>query len=529
MKSTLIPVLTGFLATALPVTAQEYLRVTGHEDFDGFGMSLAVLDDLNGDGISEFAVGAYCTDRMGHINGGSVTAFDGATGQIRWMTNGDSEDERLGHCMDRLGDINGDGVCDIVVGAYRDRLGGLKSGSVHVLDGFTGARLYTVVEDEDGAEFGKSIAVISDINGDGHHEWIAGAWLSNNNGTHSGKVSLHSGIDGKKLRTWAGPANSFYGQSVARIGDITGDSKDEFAIGGPRAVNGSKRVGIVAIIDGGNGDRLARLQGTSTSNFGWWIAGPGDLDKDGVPDILIGAPDDDRGEQDAGSITTISGRTQDVIYEVLGTSAREGLGWFVGPAGDVDGDGRPEYLVGSPRHEARGTETGAMRLFRGRDGEPMVSWLGWSEFDKLGAVAMPFSDVNGDGQMDWLIGSPEAGADLAFEPGAASVFLHPELPELRLVELQGGGPAKLRLTGARGGHPIRLYLSFEGMGIDVLRSDLHLDITQALLAADEVAPANGRVSFEGIVPAHLAGAEIWFQAIDWTDEIKSNPVHGIVE
>lgn len=529
MKSALIPVLAAFLASALTADAQEYLRVTGNEDFDGFGMSLAVLDDLNGDGIAEFAVGAYCTDRMGNNNGGSVTAFDGKTGQMRWMTNGDSEDERLGHCMDRLGDINGDGVCDLVVGAYRDRLGGLKSGSVHVLDGFSGVRLYTVIENEDGAEFGKSVAVISDVDGDGHKDWVAGAWLSNNNGNLSGKVSLHSGIDGKKLRSWAGPATSLYGQCVARIGDITGDGKDEFAISGPRAVDSGKRVGLVDVIDGANGDRLARFQGTSTSNFGWWVAGPGDLDRDGVPDILIGAPDDDRGETNAGSITTISGRTQDVIYEVLGTSEREGLGWFVGPAGDVDGDGRPEFLVGSPRHEARGVETGAMRLFRGRDGEPLMSWLGWSEFDKLGAVAKRMPDVNNDGRDDWLIGSPEAGADLAFEPGAASIFLHPELPELKVVKLQGGGQAQLRLTGARPGHPIRLYLSFEGMGIDALRSDLHLDLAQALQAGEEMAPGNGRVSFDGIVPAHLAGAEIWFQAIDWTDKIKSNPVRGIVE
>ena len=529
MKSTLIPVLAGFLAAALPASAQEYLRVSGHEDFDGFGMSLAVLDDLNGDGISEFAVGAYCTDRMGHNNGGSVTAFDGATGQIRWMTNGDSEDERLGHCMQRLGDINGDGFCDLVVGAYRDRLGGLKSGSVHVLSGINGSRLYTVVESEDGAEFGKSVAVVSDLDGDGHREWISGAWLSSANGVGSGKVSLHSGFDGKELRSWAGPAGSLYGQSVACIGDITGDGKDEFAIGGPRAIEGSQRVGLVDIIDGDTGNQLARFQGTRTSNFGWWIAGPGDLDQDGVPDILIGAPDDDRGEKDAGSITTISGRTQNVIYEVLGTSPREGLGWFVGPAGDVDGDGRPEFLVGSPRHEARGVETGAMRLFRGRDGEPMISWLGWSEYDKLGAVALRMPDVNGDGQDDWLIGSPEAGADFAFEPGVASIFLHPELPELRIIELQGGGAAQLRMTGARGGNPIRLFVSFDGMGIDPLRSDLHLDIANALIADELTAPMNGRVSFTGTVPAHLAGAELWFQAIDWVDHIKSNPVRSIVE
>lgn len=529
MKASRAAFLVGLLATASPVTAQEFLRVSGHEDFDGFGMSLAVLDDLNGDGIAEFAVGAFCTDRLGHNNGGSVTAFDGATGQVRWMTNGDSEDERLGHCMQRLGDINGDGVCDLVVGAYRDRLGGLKSGSVHVLDGKNGTRLYTVTEDEDGAEFGKSVAAISDLDGDGHNEWVSGAWLSNTNGPSSGKASLYSGVDGKRLRSWSGPAGSLYGQNVARIGDITGDGKDEFAISGPRARLGSHRVGLVDIIDGGNGDRLARFSGTKTSNFGWWITGPGDLDKDGVPDILIGAPDDDRGEMDAGAVTAISGRTQEKIYEILGTSPNEGLGWFVGPAGDVDGDGRPEYLVGSPRHEARGIETGAVRLIRGRDGKVMFSWLGWSEFDKMGAVAMRTSDVDGDGQDDWLIGSPEAGADPAFEPGVASIFLHPELPELRVLALQAGGSAQLRLTGARGGNTIRVFVSLRGTGIDVLNSDLHLDIADATMLWEQTAPSNGRVSFTRAVPAYLAGAELWFQAVDWDAQVRSNPVYGVVE
>lgn len=529
------PFAQGILALSVaamvsPASAQEYLRIDGHNDFDGFGMSLAIISDIDGDQIDDFVVGAYCTDWLGHNNGGSVTAFSSVTGQQYWMVNGDSGDERLGHCIATLDDLNGDGRVEVLVGAYRDRLGGMRSGSVHVLDGRTGAKLYTVVGKEVGAEFGKSVAVLDDLDGDGLRDWIAGAWLSAANGAESGAAFVHSGADGRQLRSFDGPAGSRYGQSVAAVGDLNGDGLGEFLIGGPQAVDAhGNRSGLADLRSGLDGSRLYVFRGSHNSNFGWSVCGPGDLNGDHTPDVIVGAPGDNTAARSAGAAYSFSGSSGELLHALYGEREDEELGWSVNGAGDYNGDGKQDFIVSAPNHAGRGTETGLLRIHHGVDGSPLRSWLGWSEWDNFGTAVTRAPDVDGDGRDDWLIGAAEAGNHTNFEPGSVALFLDPLRPILRVVKAEAGGQAVLRLTEGTPGHSVRLYASRHGMGMTFATPNLHLDLVNPVLIEVQQVPQSGRVRFEHPVPHQMLGVELWFQAIDWTNKVPSNVVTAVVD
>jgi FG-GAP repeat len=520
-----------FSLVATPLLAQEYIVVTGTKDFDGFGRSLAELGDINGDGLTDFVVGALCTDKFGNVNSGSVTAFSGLDGSQLWMINGDSPDERMGHVIKRLDDIDGDGHMDLVVGAFRDRLNGMRSGSVHVLSGLDGHRIYTIASPEIGAEYGISVDAVGDLDGDGVNDWAAGAWLSNWAGTNSGAVFFHSGSDGALLNAAFGTPGSHYGFSVAGLGDLDGDGLPECAVGAPNAMTGNLETGQVEILAGSDQSPMLILSEGLKSSFGFAVSSAGDVNGDQVPDFLVGAPESDELAARGGAAYVYSGRTGDLMLKFYGPDQGEGLGWLVQEAGDINGDSKGDFLIGSPRHPMKGRETGMLRLHSGRDGSILRSWVGASEIDKLGAAAVRISDLNGDRLDDWLIGIPQAGWNPQFEPGAAVVFLTEIRPDLRVVSLQAGGQGVIRVSQVETGHSVRLYSSIIGYGTSVLTPTAYLDIRMATLSSIETAGPNQRVAFDFALPISATGMKLYFQAVDWSlsPKLTSNVGMGVVQ
>src|SRR6185503_17857886 len=131
------------------------------------------------------------------------------------------------------------------------------------------------------------------------------------------------------------------------------------------------------VISGRTGGALFTFTGSAPQeDFGRSVCGGGDVDGDGWPDLVVGAPHDDDGGLDAGSVSVISGRDGSRIHFCLGDTADDHLGWSVAGGADADGDGRPDFAAGSWGHDANGSNSGLVRLYSGATGAVIRDALG---------------------------------------------------------------------------------------------------------------------------------------------------------
>ena len=157
---------------------------------------------------------------------------------------------------------------------------------------------------------------------------------------------------------------------------------------------------------------LRRIPGPSAlANFGAWINNVGDTDKDGVADLIVGAPE----VGGAGAAYLYSGRTGTLLFTFTPDLNGGHFGASVSAAGDINGDGTPDIAVGAP--DVR-TKTGAVYLYSGSDGALIRRLDGAATGDELGFAPGPIPDTNGDGRPDVLVGAPGANA----ATGAVYVF-----------------------------------------------------------------------------------------------------------
>src|SRR5262249_28291203 len=150
--------------------------ILGEYTNDDFGLQAVGLDDLDGDGVPDYAVSAPM-----HYPNGRVYFLSGADGSIFRVLDLDNG-RKFGRTMARVGDLDGDGMSDLLIGAYL-----FNRGTVHVVSS-TGTTLAILEGDVDGDEFGM-VASAGDVNGDGTDDFLVGAWA------RDGVVSLYSGAD----------------------------------------------------------------------------------------------------------------------------------------------------------------------------------------------------------------------------------------------------------------------------------------------------------------------------------------------
>ncbi|MSR63938.1 MAG: VCBS repeat-containing protein [Planctomycetes bacterium] len=250
-----------------------------------------------------------------------------------------------------------------------------------------------------GDSFGQCCDLVGDVNGDGKGEFLVGAWRDDNGAlTDAGSVFLYSGADGSLLATIQGGAmDDHMGFGSSAAGDLNGDgfadicaAADEDNIAGVGANAGS-----ATIMSGFDGSVLYALTGVASGDlFGWSTAAVGDVNGDGRDDVLVSAlnAEDLSSPNNAGSLTVFSGLDGSILQRVFGDAVGGQLGSNVGPAGDVDNDGKNDFA---------GVQGSLVRVFSGADG---------SELKRRGGgggtiVCSGGIDGNGDGFDDYLIGS----------------------------------------------------------------------------------------------------------------------------
>lgn len=330
-----------------------------------FGQSIAKLTDINGDGFADIIVGAPGYESKGAVfvySGSELTAGRSTLiGQP--IEKSDATEQSFGYSVAVADDINGDGIPDIVVGApmYDSNNGmvGVYSGK-ELAQGTLAQIGPFVMPHYASASLGSSVADGGDVDGDGVSDIIVGAPMYDSGkgamGVYSGK-ELFAGsqkfVGGSHIQI--GDINCCVGFSVAGGGDINRNGVPEIIVGGP--CKGSSR-GATAVYEGepliadSSGMWLIELTTPeyNHSMFGYSVAGGSDIDADGKPEVIVGAPY----KSDGKGVMVFSGNkfAEGVLTPTwyVGDVANIGFGSAVAFTNDIDGDGVPDIIVGAPKY-----------------------------------------------------------------------------------------------------------------------------------------------------------------------------------
>jgi len=314
---------------------------------DQFGSAVAGIRDLNADGTFDLAAGVPGDDEGGTDKGSVWILFLDAAGGVRQQQNiadgvggfgGDLDnDDRFGSAVADIGDVNGDGIRDLAVGAPNDDDGSNNAGAVWILmmqaDGSVDSwqKISTDSGNFNGDlnandHFGAAIAGIGDLDNDGVPDLAVGAPDADEGGTDRGAIwILFLDATGRvrQEQNIAGGVGGFdgnldnddrFGSALADVRDVSGDGIRDLAVGAPNDDDGSDNTGAVWVLtmqtDGrvDGWQKISKKAGGFNGNlnandqFGAAIAGTGDLDNDGVPDLAVGTPGDDDGGTDQGAV-----------------------------------------------------------------------------------------------------------------------------------------------------------------------------------------------------------------------------------
>lgn len=325
---------------------------------------------------------------------------------------GSSLNEQLGGSVDCAGDVNGDGIPDVIVGARNKFLSNPFTdipGAALVYSGADGSLLYTFYGTQHEGGSGSSVAGAGDINNDGFDDVIVGAPKHDHLGVmDSGRARVYSGLDGSILFSVGGIAVAQQlGASVDGIGDVDGDGFADFAIGeSEHAILGAGS-GKVRIYSGASGAVVATLSGDSAGDaFGYSLSAAGDVDGDGVPDLIVGAPYDSNNGTNSGSVTIFSGSTWLSIAAYHGNAMHDIFGTSVSGAGDVDRDGYDDVVVGAPYVSKGAALGGEAQVISGLTGATIYWLTGSVQEGFAGTHVSGVGDINGDGFSDIGVGVP---------------------------------------------------------------------------------------------------------------------------
>ncbi|TAJ21961.1 MAG: hypothetical protein EPO68_03985, partial [Planctomycetota bacterium] len=287
------------LGLAGSTTAQSLLyALPGQGKNDLFGMSVAAAGDVNGDGLADVVIGA---DQSPHGLGspptgaGYARVVSGTTGALLYAFHGDAGDDWFGTAVCGPGDVNGDGYDDIAVlapqpgsASYPPYVQGTPPGPgyLRILSGANGAVLTNLVGSGTPGLFGHSMAAAGDVNADGFPDIIVGEIGGLVWGYDPGIARIYSGLDGSLLHQLSvGDDGDWFGNSVDGAGDVDGDGYDDVVVGAPYF---GPPVGLAAVYSGQSGLLIRAWLGNSIADeFGFAVAGAGDVNGDGVPDLVI--------------------------------------------------------------------------------------------------------------------------------------------------------------------------------------------------------------------------------------------------
>lgn len=421
----------------------------GSQASAAFGQGVCTAGDVNGDGYADILVGAYGFDTAspGSDEGKAFLYLGSSTGLAAspaWTAIGSQAGELLGTCVANAGDVNGDGYSDFIVGAESYSNGQTHEGRAYLYMGSPEGLAPSSWSSEGNqatAYWGTGLASAGDVNGDGYGDiLVASGEYDAAGGADSGKVLLFHGSASGPGATpdWtlegAQPGGRL-GASVAGAGDVNGDGYADVLIGEYGYSNGQSSEGRALLFVGSPTGLGSTSAWTFESNLadlalGLPVATAGDVDGDGYADIIVGAP------------TTWDCACPGRVYLFRGSSAglsaspdwtaagEQSRAWFgnaVGTAGDVNGDGYSDIFIAEYGYDSN---RGRVMVWTGSaaglgpSGTPAnAAWVGSGdgEAEWFGFQAAGAGDVNGDGYADLLVGAPEHTAGQLRE-GRACIF-----------------------------------------------------------------------------------------------------------
>ena len=242
--------------------------------------------------------------------------------------------DRMGYSVASAGDVNCDGVDDIIVGAIGVQVGGVDRGAAFVYSGADGSELHRFDGINASGNFGFSVSGAGDVDGDGYDDVIIGApYVNSMTRTNEGRAYVYSGFDGHKLHRFDG-ANSEdrLGFAVSGAGDINGDGLADLLVSSLWFDEGHlTNSGAVDIFSGADGSLLRHFPGGSPEDyFGYSVSAAGDVDADGVPDVIIGAANANiSGKSDAGRAYVYSGASGRKLHRMDGENSFDLYGFSV--------------------------------------------------------------------------------------------------------------------------------------------------------------------------------------------------------
>ncbi len=403
------------------------------------GYALATAGDINGDGYSDFIIGQPYYSSPDHSDCGKAVVFLGGSSgpqETHYQVTGTQDDEHLGMALSTAGDVNGDGYSDIILGIpdYTTTTSG--EGVAYLYYGGstfdTTADWFAFGETEDG-NFGASVSFAGDTNGDGYADVLIGEPGFTDTQTGEGRALMWLGsATGPALgtapnanwKTVSSTAGAHYGASVATAGDVNGDGWADVLVGAPDYSYSYTGEGVAFAFYGGP-DSLADTahwgveSDWADSNLGTSVAGAGDVNGDGYSDIIAGAPNYDSSFSNEGAVLlylgSATGPSSTPSWFARGSQADANFGWAVNSAGDVNGDGYSDIIIGAPYYDYSAVDSGAIFVFlgsssgMGSDGSPTsADWFGISAYGGglMGYAASSAGDVNGDGYADIAGGAP---------------------------------------------------------------------------------------------------------------------------
>ena len=392
-----------------PASAQTPLTTaTGNMGYEYFGHAVSAAGDVDADGVPDFVVGA---DAQTTGSMGRVWIYSGATHELLHVKVATLATNYLGASVAPAGDFNLDGRDDVLVGAPGGGVGGVAL----VLSGLDGSVLHTFAGAAAGDGLGEQVSNAGDVNGDGRADLIVGAPYRDVDGVENvGAAVIFSGADASLLRTFVGGAyNGYFGSAVDGIGDVDGDGFDDVAVG----ERGDTNLWVFSGADG----HLIRVHGSSTGFFpGREVAGIGDVDGDLVPDYAAGSPNSQLppSTNNAGRVRVYSGLDGSVLHEFFGQAVGDALGSAIDGAGDVDQDGVPDILIGTPQLS---TGMGRAEIYSGATWSLLQTFRNDVEKDSFGKSVAGVGDTNGDGVPDVLIGF-NGSSKTTYRTGAVRLY-----------------------------------------------------------------------------------------------------------
>ncbi|MFQ5505368.1 MAG: FG-GAP-like repeat-containing protein [Planctomycetota bacterium] len=357
----LLATVLGLPMTRLAGQAHLIRTLRGTSPTGEFGAAIAGVGDVDKDGRPDVLIGAP--------GAAKVYLYSGRNGKLLRTLSGPS---RFGGSLSSVGDIDKDGYPDWIVGA---------SAESQVFSGKDGSliRKHAIAT--------SAVEGVGDVDKDLVPDYVVGS----SKALTYGAAYLFSGKDGKLLRTYRGlTSGTDFGARLAAMGDVNGDGIPDIAIAAP----GERPGRYVQLVSGKDNTVLWTVKiGFTASLFGNALSNVGDLDRDGVSDLSVGMP-----WRPGPSVHMFSGRTGKSLFSVSG-SPRSFFGDAVSSVGDVDRDGHPDIAVGAPVDARFGIDAGSVEVFSGQNGKRLLLFAGRGD-ERIGVSLADVGDLDGDGAVD---------------------------------------------------------------------------------------------------------------------------------